>query len=313
MPSSPLNLGLPNLSYASHIRQVTVKAIAASQPISHPVFRCRIKPNVCSPQAHLAVARLVKQYRQIQRTRLALLDALPQEILRHARVKDGIHEQDVASFQRGRRREENLGPFKTSQVHLSQLRPHKMANDRLRNLANQISREQKRILEDRHHVQSAIAVVLGDRPAHLGHPRRQLFAGICDLHVRLSGPSTTIHTPVRVALVVENSSATGIRSAQATRPALVSTGHRALSVKPTRPRTNIRASLRVCRRPEGRYASPGLQFRNTNGAASRSASRTTPSCLVSRCAAGQSIIFKRKERPSSGMEIAVEPLTGSVT
>src|SRR5579864_5202393 len=313
MPSSPLNLGLPNLSYASHIRQVTVKAIAASQPISHPIFRCRIKPNVCSPQAHFAVAGLVKQHRQIQRTGPALFDALPQEILRHPGVQDGIYEQDVASFQRGRSREENLGPAKTSKVHLTQLRPDKMANDGLRNLAYQIRCEQKRILEDRNHVQSAIVVIPGDRPAHLGHPRCQLFAGVSDLHACLSGASTTIHRPVRVASVVENSSATGIRSTHATRPALVSTGHRALSVKPTRPRTSIRASLRVCRRPEGRYASPGLQFRNTSGVASRSASRTTPSCLVSRCAVGQSIIFKRKERPSSGMEIAVEPLTGSVT
>src|SRR6185437_10912703 len=202
MLSNLLSLSLPNLGYASHIRQVAVQAIAASQPIPYPIFRCRIKPNVCSPQAHFAVARFVKQHRQIQRTRLALLDALPQEILRHASVKDGIDEQDVASLQRGRRREENLGPAKTSKVYLTQLRPYKMANDRLRNLADQISREQKRILKDRHDVQSAIAVILGDRPAHLGNPRRQLFAGICDLHACLSEPSTTIHRPVRVASVV---------------------------------------------------------------------------------------------------------------
>src|SRR5579859_1596542 len=113
MSSSALSLGLPNFGYASYIRQVAVQAIPASQSITHPIFRCRIKPNVCSPQAHFAVARLVKQHRQIQRTGLALLDALPQEILRHASVKDGIDEQDVASFQRGRRSEEHTSELQS--------------------------------------------------------------------------------------------------------------------------------------------------------------------------------------------------------
>src|SRR6202034_3473935 len=78
--------------------------------------------------------------------------------------------------------EKNLAVFLTAEPDIARFRAHEMAGDRPRNLAHQVCREQKRILEHDDHVNRPPGVVFRDGSAQLTHPRGKTLSSKRDLH-----------------------------------------------------------------------------------------------------------------------------------
>src|ERR1700680_4793806 len=105
--------------------------------------------------------------------------------------------------------EENLTPREAAEMNLALLKPHKMAEHRPPDLPDQVSRKQKGVFQNRHHMQRAASVIPRNSPAHRRHSCRQLPRRIGYLHSAFS-PSSAITKPTRVRSFTPNPSAGGI-------------------------------------------------------------------------------------------------------
>src|SRR6266446_3446814 len=140
--------------------------IRRRQAIADPyTVRCGSEPKVIGLQAHSALFRLVQQYGQAQRPRLAFAQPSQQKFLRHSAVQYRVNQQHIPPLDVGSTAKRHFAPRMTSLFHVANFCAYKVADRRCVYVAYQVCRKYKAPVQRNHNIQALAAARSGDLPA----------------------------------------------------------------------------------------------------------------------------------------------------